>query len=189
MKKHSGIGLFFYGLLTLITFIGAFILVNDNIVYKKPDVIFPEDVIGNSMIPNVVGFSDNDLVTKKEEIKNFTRRYDLPDLQRFNKQDQELYIDNLLMTQKIETLGISIDLALLPEKRWKALYNESLVSLPEMEEIIFEGTKASELNVFINNNLSKFIIVSNDIVVDETIILKSNTYLKGNKKIPRIKRI
>lgn len=187
MKKHSEFGLFLYGLLTLITFIGAFILVNDNIIYKQPEIIYPEDLGANLIIPNVIGFSDNDLVTKENEKIDFVARYHFPKLHRFNEADSEKYINNLQMSKRIAALNIDIEEVLLPEKRWKMLYNESLVSLPIENTVIFEGEKTSELNEFIKNNIGKNIKINkNELIVDETIIMNNNILLEGNETLLKV---
>lgn len=134
--------------------------------------------------PNFYVYSE-DLGVKAEDRKNILEEYRLPELERMIEEDASEKMDALQIMLKIEALNIDTSILATPEFNWKAVYNESFLALDTAvmhfdTTAEFTGTKASELNVFLQNNTQSNIIVrSEKILLDETIIVPSDINLDG----------
>jgi len=110
--------------------------------------------------------------------------YVMPPLERMNKEDSTQYMGNLQVLKRIEALGLEPELFFTPEYDWKALYGDSLTKVREAvafeQEVDFEGSTASELNDFLKGCSQVTVrIRSEEILLDETIVLPSNVVLAG----------
>ncbi len=129
----------------------------------------------------------NELDLYAEDTENILNRYNLPELERMEDTDAEEKMSGLQVLRRIEELDIDIEEIMTPEYGWKSVYNDSITQLMTAldfdEEISFEGTKASELNEFLadKSNSGKYVnICSDEILLDETIVIPSNVILDGN---------
>jgi len=126
-----------------------------------------------------------DLMT--EDTQSIAGRYALPAFERMNDADADEKMSELQVLKRIEVLNIDINEIMTPEYGWKSVYSDSLTSLKNAlafdAEVSFEGNKASELNEFLSddNNTGKYVnIQSDEIILDETIVIPSNVVLDGN---------
>ena len=182
MNERYQYGPIAYGMLTIILVIAGFLLVDNEVVYTKPDEYSVKTIRYNYSvnIPDVIGYKDNTLVTKEIEKQSYIDRYSLPKLRRLSKSDQQKYITDTLLNKRVKALKINSDEVLLPEKKWKSLYIESFVTLEKYDEVKFNGNKTSELNTFIKNNPNKTIVINNaELQLDKTLVITSNSQIIG----------
>lgn len=126
-----------------------------------------------------------DVALKDTDTEDILERYALPSLERMEATDAEEKMSDLQALKRVEALGVDVAEILTPEYGWKAVYNDSLVSVQEAldftETIDFEGTTASELNTFLAEHSDVQIrIVSETLTLDETIRVPSNVILDGD---------
>lgn len=113
-------------------------------------------------------------------------RYRLPSLERMSQEDQETYLKDIQILNRIEKMDISPESFLTPEYNWKQLYTTSLqevnLALNFETEVEFEGKTAQELNDFMQTHQGKVIkVLSETLVMDESLNIPSNVYLKGDQ--------
>lgn len=109
----------------------------------------------------------------------------LPSLERMAEQDANEYMGNIQVLQKIEKLGIDTTKFETPELNWKNLYNTVTMTMQQenvfTDKAEFNGTKASELNVMIEQYENVYITIkSKEVYLDEPIRIKSNTALDAD---------
>jgi parallel beta-helix repeat protein len=128
--------------------------------------------------------SDCSLETNTTDGVNFCDLYKLPPLDRMVEEDRSKLVGSLQIMKKIKSLNFDVNTAMYPEKNWKSLYSSILSkvnSLNADQEVSFQGKKASELNQLLKSSAGKMIqIQSREILLDEPIVLQSNTCLIGN---------
>jgi len=112
-------------------------------------------------------------------------RYGLPKLERMGWVEQDEYVNSLQVIQKIEELGLDKDEFLYPELQMEKI--QGWVSYltdghyHNRKEVVFTGTTSQELQQAINDYPGALIdIRSKQIVLNETIILRNNTAIRGN---------
>lgn len=134
-----------------------------------------------------------ELTLRNEDTQSIAGRYELPAFERMNDEDAAEKMSKLQVLERMEVLEIDVNEILTPEYGWKAVYNDSIVSVREAlafdEEISFKGTKASELNAFLVENAAsakadmgcQYVNIQTDtLILDETIRVPSNVILDGN---------
>lgn len=124
----------------------------------------------------------NILESDKEDLKN---KYSLPSLERMAEEDSKKLMNDLQVFQRIDNLNINVDEIYTPEYNWKAIYNDSVVTVKEAlnykDTVDFAGNTASELNETLKECSGSIVnVVSKEIILDETIELPSNITLMGN---------
>ncbi len=141
---------------------------------------------GNGAQDNFYILSE-DVLLSEEDKMNLLARYNLPALERMSAEDAEEKMSQLQVLEKIRRLGIDTNVFYTPEYNWKALYNDSLTQVKERvnfeETIEFTGTKASELNTFLQENTGAGFtvkVMASEILLDENILVPSNVILDGN---------
>lgn len=141
--------------------------------------------ISKLYIPDEMRASDYLKITDTD-LKSLLDRYKLPELSRMDGADQRQLIEPLQVMRRIQVLGLNPDSFEYPETQYKLLYNEIRKSLESLEQeqpiVTFEGTKVSELNVFLLENTGKRVEILNGILTaDETLLIPSDTTLVGNE--------
>lgn len=111
-------------------------------------------------------------------------RYGFPKLERMGWVEQDEYVNNLQVIDRIDKLDLNKQEFLYPE-RVSAGIEDSISYLEtgcqNKETIVFNGTTAMELQQVINDNPNTIIdILSKEIELNDTIILKNNTAINGN---------
>lgn len=130
-------------------------------------------------------YVESDEVLLLEEDKQDIRAlYQLPALERMNKEDAAAKMGNLQVLEKIAVLGVETDVFFTPEYNWKALYNDSITRVQQAlsfeEEVEFSGDSASELNDFLVKHTEKIVRITADVILlDEVIKVPSNIILDG----------
>lgn len=128
----------------------------------------------------------DEMVLREEDKISILDYYELPSLERMSAEDAAEKMGNLQVFQKMDVLNVNRNMILYPEYAWKRIYADALqtvdqTALSERESAVFEGTSASELNAFLQENQGKRIeIIEDSIWLDETIIVPSYTWLDGN---------
>lgn len=122
----------------------------------------------------------------KTDCESIISQNNLPALERMSEEDTTKYMSNLQVLKKIQDLGIDTKTFETPEFNWKNLYNEVYNEIEKnvnySSYITFEGTKASELNSLIEASENTYITLeSHELVLDETIKLKSGIGINGKK--------
>lgn len=131
-------------------------------------------------------YETDEMLLKEEDKISILDYYKLPSLERMSVEDSAEKMGNLQVFQKMDALNVDRSMIFYPEYAWKRIYADSLQTvdrtvLPEREAAVFEGISASELNSFLQENQGKRIEITEDsILLDETVILPSNTCLDGN---------
>ena len=147
-------------------------------ILRIPQGAFEVRTIKNEIENPLIAIGDDDL-------RNLSDVMRLPDLERMSKDDSKDTVDSLQSIHRAKD-SLKIDLVQLfyPEYNFKARYSitkHHLSSLPHKSQTTFDGTRTSELNAFLNSHTNSEILVQNDsLIADETIILPSNTSLRGN---------
>lgn len=111
-------------------------------------------------------------------------RYGLPSLNRMGWVEQDEYVNNLQVIDRIAKLEIDKEELLYPEVMYTEIEN-TLSSLKNSwsnkERIVFDGTTSEELQQTINNNPNTIIDVHSKIIeLNDTIVLQNNTAINGN---------
>ncbi|MCM1237720.1 MAG: right-handed parallel beta-helix repeat-containing protein, partial [Ruminococcus flavefaciens] len=112
-------------------------------------------------------------------------RYGLPKLERMGWVEQDEYVNSLQVIRKIEELGLDKNEFLYPELEMEKA-EEQVRHLTDghyqnRKEIVFTGTTSQELQQMINDNPGGLIdIHSNQIQMNEAIVLRDNTAIHGN---------
>lgn len=112
-------------------------------------------------------------------------RYSLPNLSRMDTQEQEEYINDLQVIQRIKQLGLNEADILNPESSIEKIEAE-LRPFDEIyynngKKIAFDGTTSQELQQVIDDNPNGVIdIYSESIEISNTIVLHDNVTLNGN---------
>ena len=109
----------------------------------------------------------------------------LPALERMKQEDSEELMSELQVLKKIEKLQIDTKAFETPEFNWKNLYNTVSDRFAKehvySNQATFTGNRASELNQFIASQDDCYITISSDqLILDQGIVLKSNIGLNGN---------
>lgn len=112
-------------------------------------------------------------------------RYGLPKLERMGWVEQDEYVNSLQVIQKIEELGLDKDEFLYPELQMEKIQGRVSCLTDghyhNRKEVVFTGTTSQELQQAINDYPGALIdIRSKQIVLNETIILRNNTAIRGN---------
>lgn len=148
--------------------------------------------IGNQSNKNIVDVKDvnimyqNGLIPIYDDDKvSIIDKYKLPSLERMSSEEQQEFVNNKQVIKRIRDLNISESSFYTPENNWKNIYNNSkqLVykDINNLNTVEFVGSTSSELNKFIEENPNNQIIInSSEIIINETINMKSNVFLKGN---------
>lgn len=126
-----------------------------------------------------------DLLLLEEDKQSILSQYTLPALERMDETDAADKMGNLQVLKKIEDFGVDMISFYTPEYNWKAIYNDSITRVKQAIEfensVTFNGSLASELNDVLQANPESVIdIVSDEIILDETIRVPSNVVLEGN---------
>lgn len=131
-------------------------------------------------------YETDEMALTEEDKISILEYYKLPELERMAAEDSAEKMGNLQVFQKMDALQIDRNEILFPEYRWKSLYADSLQTvdasvLAEKEIAAFTGTTASELNVFLQENQGKQVLVTgSSIELDDTIKIPSDTILDGS---------
>lgn len=113
-------------------------------------------------------------------------RYNLPDFSRMDADDQEEYVNNLQIMKKIQALDLKKEDFIYPEQNMESVKNavdEKKKSTQSLftESVVFNGNTSAELQECMDANINKTIeIQSASIDFDTTVIVPSNTCIKGN---------
>lgn len=101
----------------------------------------------------------------------------LPPLERMNPEEAAGLVEDMQVIKKIKNLGIHTESFYTPELNYKRLYNDIQKVLSERsysEKFVFDGTRISELNAFMQDKKTATIEFSNkEIIFDETLMVKS----------------
>lgn len=125
--------------------------------------------------------SDQELTITNDDEKDYVSSHAMPSLGRMNDEDYQKYVANLKVIDRAAKLGLQMEDVLRPEKSWKTIYTNVMQSAADKKSVEFDGTKASELNAFIEKNTGKSIYVSSqEIEMDEQIRMKDGISLVGN---------
>lgn len=202
MKKKIGImaGVLVYVVLSVMTCNGVFdsktvpnqdpnevVIENQELPDSDRDFTMIESTLEYSAGTQEGMYRESDsLKLVPEDKKSLPAYYSLPNLVRMSEEDAAEKMADIQVFKKMEILGISPEIFENPEFNWKALYNKSLAEIEKTAlkpdtTVEFHGTKASELNEFMNANTGKIILVMGKrIELDATIRVPSNTILDGN---------
>ena len=114
------------------------------------------------------------------------KRYNLPDFSRMDADDQEKYVNNLQIMKKIQALDLKKEDFIYPEQNMESVKNtvdEKKKNVQSLftESVAFNGNTSAELQKCIDANINKTIeIQSASVDFDTTVIVPSNTCIKGN---------
>lgn len=104
-----------------------------------------------------------------------------PSLERMDAQEASEIMGGWQTFKRMEILGLNSDSFLTPELNYKKLYTDvynTLDSRTYTKNIVFEGTKISELNELLETVDDAYISFANkQITFDETLMVKSNTHI------------
>lgn len=208
-KKSAGIivGISLYVVISMVIYLGGISRNNEmqelptDAVVKETTTL--EDVVDYSPeidhelkdFDNAVEYARNgqtslyieseDVKLKDEDKMSLIKRYSLPKLIRMSEKDANVFMADLQVLRRINVMGINPEEFTIPEYNWKSIYADSVNTVKEaveLEETVeFTGTKASELNVFLEANEGKIIkFTSEKLVLDEVINVPSKVSLDGN---------
>lgn len=125
--------------------------------------------------------SDQELTITNDDEKDYVSSHAMPSLRRMSDEDYQKYVANLKVIDRTAKLGLQMEDVLRPEKSWKTIYTNVMQPAADKKSVEFDGTKASELNAFIEKNTGKSIYVSSqEIEMDEQIRMKDGISLVGN---------
>lgn len=109
-------------------------------------------------------------------------RYYFPSLERMREQDQKVYVNSLQVMQRMNRLKLESQDFLFPELHLVEVQQRLMSSeqAEENQQIDFYGTTGGELQNVINQNQGKTILIHSEALhLEDTIQLKSNTYIVG----------
>ena len=153
------------------------------------ETTYSEYYVYTSLGDSLLYRESSEFKVSKEDRENLFSKNNLPLLERMPEEDRENFMSELQVLKRIEVLGVTETEMLNPEFYLKEVYNDSIHevrnSLEKVsEEVSFEGSYASELNTFLEENKGKSIkLLSKEIILDEGIYLYSDTKLLGNNTL------
>lgn len=112
-------------------------------------------------------------------------RYGFPKLERMGWVEQDEYVNSLQVIQKIDMLGLDKRDFLYPELEIEKIKGQAS-NLADghynnRKEVVFTGTTSEELQQMIDSHQgARIVIHSNQVHINETIILRNNTAIDGN---------
>lgn|GEM_PF-73361 len=114
----------------------------------------------------------------------------LPSLERMNQEDADKYMSEIQVLKKMEALHIDSKKYETPVFNWKNLYNQVAYDVKKdnvyTANVTFNGNTASQLNELIRETDNAYItIASKELVLDETIVMKSNIAIDAKDVIIR----
>lgn len=134
----------------------------------------------------------------KEDCVSLITSSRLPPLSRMNAEDTQKYLSDIKVFKRMENLQIDPAVYETPELNWKNLYNSVNQTLEQRNvfdsQIIFNGSRASELNRLIQESENANITVTApSVVLDETIQMKSGIglsaenvqFIPGDRKLDK----
>ena len=126
-----------------------------------------------------------DILITESDKQSLMHRYALPSLVRMSEEDAAEKMGNLQVLKKIEVMNIDVTEFYTPEYNWKMIYGNSITEVKNAitfnEQIVFNGTYASELNVLLSESSSVNVLVESEVIyLDESIRVPSNVALEGN---------
>lgn len=128
---------------------------------------------------------DYEVIANNDKSMDIISRHSLPQLERMEKEDQDMYINNLQVIKKIEQLGLDAEDFLYPEisvsnieaatrAKGSSYYDYS-------KRVDFSGATSQELQQVIDDNPNATIeINSEQIRVTEAVVLHDNIIINGN---------
>lgn len=129
--------------------------------------------------------ASEDVVIRDTDKEDIMIKFALPKLERMSEEDSEKITQNLQALKRTEVLDINTKELFTPEYNWKEEYNTSLKVIEDSiafeTAVEFNGTKASELNAFLQDCSEKTVnIMAKELVLDETINVPANVSLVGH---------
>lgn len=168
-------------------------VVSDMLETQQQPLIDPErkfSVFDNTVEYAALGQNGRYVASEDVEIRDTDKedimiKYALPELERMSEEDSKKITHNLQALKRTEALGINTKEIFTPEYNWKEEYNTSLKVIEDSiafeETVDFNGTRASELNVFLRNCREQTVnIAVKEIILDETINVPANVSLVGH---------
>lgn len=139
----------------------------------------------NEVNPDQLYVENDRLLLREEDKTPVLTQYNMPMLQRMDAEGNEKYMSELQVLQRIDALEIDPNLLNTPEYDWKVVYADSIQTVKAattyQASCVFTGETASELNIFLKENVGKTVILQTEqLLLDEPIEVPGNIALDGN---------